>query len=151
MKIEDTDPRWLGTRSSYLVNYLLGSWENCGVSIGKESKGQQNWDPPLVWSLPRSFSWTSTLWSIFLSFLFYTHSQIRVLSSTPSCCIDSDSFQNWIVSSSLLKSLWMSALFSTRVSAFCDGTWPFLPFHLLPHLLHSLMLSVLRGWARASL
>lgn len=76
-EIEDTDPRWLGTRSLYLVHYPLWSWENCGVRTGEESQGQQNLDASLVWSLPRSFSWTSALYSLFLSFFSVSRTQIR--------------------------------------------------------------------------
>lgn len=118
-----TDPRQLGTRSLYLVNCLLGSWGSCVVRSGKESKGQQNLDPPLVWSLPRSFSWTSGFWSFFLSSPLYIHFQIRDFSSSWAalCCSESGSFQSWIMSFPLLKSLWMSTLLPTRPSVMGHG------------------------------
>lgn len=135
---EDTDPRWLGTRSLYLENYLLGSWEGCGVRFGGESKGQQNLDPPLIWSLSRSLPWTSVLWSLFLSSVSHIHFQIREFSSNwaAQCCTESGSFQSWVMSSPLLKSLWMSSHLPMRPSwwdlAFCPTPSPTSPPALTP-------------------
>lgn len=64
-----------------------------GARTGEENKGQQDLDLSLVWSLPRPFSWTSDLYSLFSFSSLYAGPKSKAslgISPTPSCCVDID-------------------------------------------------------------
>lgn len=97
-----------------------------GVRTGEENKGQQDLDLSSVWSLPRPFSWTSDLYSLFSFSSLYAGPKSKAslgISPTPSCCVDIDPLSKLHHVPPLLKILRMS----THLPP-----WPSPQLHLFP-------------------